>query len=130
MAILPKQLQPFDETVIPVPAGGQIGGPSFGDRVVLSAGITPVADYTVNTMIRFLEEDYNTNYITTIDHVRQEPRFRPFDTDFGDVVVYPSGVQITVDQSAGEIIDIMRVLWGIDREVTDNSFGYASSTLN
>ena len=117
MAILPKQLQLF-------------GDPSFGDKVVLSSGITPIADYTVNTIIRFLEEDYNPNYITTIDHVRQEPRFRPFDTDFGDVVVYPSGVEIASDQAANEIIEIMRVLWDIDRAVGPNSFGKASSTLN
>ncbi len=129
MAILPKQLQQFDDTVIPAPTGGQIGGPSFGDHVVLASGITPVSNYTVNMVIRFMEEDY-TQYITTIDHVRHAPRFRPFDTSFGDVVVYPSGVQITVDQVANEIIDIMRVLWDIDRDVTANSFGYASSTLN
>ncbi len=129
MAILPKQLQQLDDTVIPVPAGGQIGGPSFGDHVVLASGITPVSDYTVNMVIRFMEEDY-THYITTIDHVRHEPRFRPFDTDFGDQVVFPSGVAVGTDQTVGALIDIMRVFWATDRAVTANSFGRASSTLN
>lgn len=125
MAIYPKQLQLFDKNVI----GGDIGTPSFGDHVVLADGITPVADYTVNTLIRFIEEDF-TNYITTIDYVRHEPRFRPFDTDFGDVVVFPAGVAITGDQAANEIIEIFRVLWDADRAVTFNSIGYATSVQN
>ena len=125
MSIYPKQLQLFDKNVI----GGDIGTPSFGDTVVLSAAVTPISDYTVNTIIRFLEEDY-TGYITTLDHVRHEPRFRPFDTSFGDVVVFPSGVAIGTDQAANELIEVMRILWDIDRAVSNNSIGYATSVDN
>ena len=129
MAIYPKQLQQFDtRSFATTPGNTQIRDTSFGDKVILTDGLTVLADYTVNKMIRFLEEDY-TGYITTIDHVRREPRFQPFDTSFGDVVVYPTGT-ISGDQAAGEIIAIMRVLWDIDRAVTDNSIGYATSTLN
>lgn len=130
MTVYPKQLQHFDtRSYATTPGNTQIRDTSFGDSVVLSDGNTVLTDYTVNTMIRFLEEDYYKQYITTIDHVRSEPRFQPFDTSFGDVVVYPTGV-ISGDQAAGEIIDIMRVLWDIDRKVTDNSIGYATSILN
>ncbi len=125
MAIYPKQLQLFDKNVI----GGDIGTPSFGDHVVLTDGMTPLGGYTVNRLIRFIEEDF-TGYVTTIDHVRHEPRFRPFDTAFGDVVVYPESTPIVGDKPANELIAIFRVLWDIHHEVTNNSFGYATSVLN
>jgi hypothetical protein len=117
----PKQLQLFDKTVI----NSNIGTPSFGDKVVLSDGSPVVAPFTVNMIIRFIEEDY-TGYITTVDHVRHEPRFRPFDTAFGDVVVFAPGT-ISGDQAANELIEVIRVLWDIDRAVTPNSIGYATS---
>ncbi|MBT5286035.1 MAG: hypothetical protein HOL29_08735 [Euryarchaeota archaeon] len=119
----PKQLQLFDKTVI----NSNIGTPSFGDKVVLGDGSTVVAPYTVNMIIRFLEEDY-TGYLTTVDHVRHEPRFRPFDTAFGDVVVFAPGT-ISGDQAANELIEVMRVLWDIDRAVSPNSIGHATSVL-
>lgn len=124
MSVYPKQLQLFDETVI----NSDIGTPSFGDRVVLSNGETVITPYTVNLIIRFLEEDY-TGYATTIDHVRHAPRFRPFDTSFGDVVVFAPG-PISSDQVANELILIMRVLWDFDRAVTFDSMGYATSVQN
>jgi hypothetical protein len=120
----PKQLQLFDETVI----NSDIGTPSFGDKVVLGDGWSVLEPYTVNIVLRFLEEDY-TGYLTTIDHVRHEPRFRPFDTAFGDVVVFPAG-SISGDQSANELIEVMRVLWNIDRAVSPDSIGYATSVQN
>jgi len=130
MAIYPKQLQQFDPVSLASgPGGSKIRDTSFANSVVLSDGNTVLEPYTVNIMIRFLEEDYYKEYVTTIDHVRREPRFQPFDTSFGDVVVFPPGA-ISGDKSAGEIIDIMRVLWDIDRTVTPNSIGYATSTLN
>ena len=126
----PKQLQQFDQVSEATgPGGSKIRDTSFSDVVVLGDGSTVVVDYTVNTVLRFLEEDYYKHYITTIDHVRREPRFQPFDTPFGDVVVFPAGT-ITGDQAAGELIEIMRVLWDIDRAVTNNSIGYATSTQN
>ena len=130
MAIYPKQLQQFDPVSSATgPGGSKIRDTSFGNSVVLSDGNTVLEPYTVNIMIRFLEEDYFKQYITTIDHVRSEPRFQPFDTSFGDVVVFPPGF-ITGDKSAGEIIAIMRVLWENDRRVAFDGIGYATSTLN
>lgn len=130
MAIYPKQLQHFDKRSFATTAGGpQIRDTSFGDVVILSDGATVIADCTVNTMIRSLEEAYYKNYTTTIDHVRSEPWFQPFDTTFGDVVVFPAGT-ISGDKSAGEIIDIMRVLWENDRRVSFNGIGYATSVQN
>lgn len=124
MSAYPKQLQLFDKNMI----AGDIGTPSFGDYVTLGDGSTVVVPYTVNMIIRFIEEDY-TKYVTTVDHVRHEPRFRPFDTSFGDVVVFPVG-NITGDQAANELIEVMRVLWDIDRAVSSNSIGYATSVQN
>jgi hypothetical protein len=120
----PKQLQLFDKTVI----NSDIGTPSFGDKVVLGDGWSVLEPYTVNIVLRFLEEDY-TGYSTTIDHVRRAPRFRPFDTAFGDVVVFAPG-SIPGDQAANELIEVMRVLWDIDRAVSPNSIGYATSVQN
>ena len=126
MATYPKQLQQFDtRSWATTPGNTQIRDTSFGDKVVLNDGLTVIGGYTVNQVIRFLEEDY-TGYTTTIDHTKREPRFQPFDTPFGDVEVFPAG-NITGDQTAGELIEVMRVLWDIDRAVSDNSFGYATS---
>jgi len=130
MAIYPKQLQHFDTVSFASgPGGSKIRDTSFDNKVVLTDGSTVISPYTVNTIIRFIEEDYYSEYVTTIDHVRSEPRFQPFDTSFGDVVVFPAG-PITGDQAVGEIIDIMRVLWDIDRTVSSNSIGYATSVQN
>ena len=130
MAIYPKQLQQFDPVSLASgPGGSKIRDTSFANSVILTDGSTVLEAYTVNTMIRFLEEDYYKKYVTTIDHVRSEPRFQPFDTSFGDVVVFPPGF-ISGDKSAGEIIAIMRVLWENDRRVAFDGIGYATSVQN
>lgn len=130
MSIYPKQLQNFDTvSVASGPGGSKIRETSFGNTVVLTNGITPVADYTVNTLLRFLEEDY-TGYITTIDYTKSEDRFRPFDTSFGDTVVFPNGVAIVGDKPAQELIDIMRVLWDNERTKGANQTGLATSVDN
>ena len=129
MAIYPKQLQKFDEVSYATgPNGSKVRENSFENHVVLTDGLTPVMDYTVNVLIRFIEEDY-TNYITTIDYTKSEARFRPFDTSFGDTVVFPSGVALVGDKSAGELIDIMRVLYDLERTHDDNRTGLATSVL-
>ena len=128
--IYPKQLQNFDAVSLASgPGGSKIRENSFGNKVVLTNGLLPVTDYTVNVLLRFLEEDY-TGYITTIDHVRREDRFTPFDTSFGDVVVFPNNVAIVGDKAAQELIDIMRVLYDTDRTRGDAQTGYATSVLN
>ncbi len=121
MATYPKQLQLFDKNVI----GGNIGTPSFADTDVLAADVA--GPITVNQVIRHIEEKF-TGYSSTATHVRREPRFRPFDTSFGDVVVFP-GVPGN-SQGANELIEKMRVLWDTDRAVTNNSIGYATSVQN
>lgn len=130
MAIYPKQLQLFTPVSIATgPGGSKVRDTSFGDYVVFPNGFSVLGDYTVNTVLRFLEEDY-TGYLTTINDTRREPRFRPFDTSFGDVVVFASGSTITGDQVANELIEILRVLYDIERTVTNNRIGFATSVLN
>ena len=130
MAIYPKQLQLFTPVSIATgPGGSKVRDTSFGDYVVFPNGFSVLGDYTVNTVLRFLEEDY-TGYITTINDTRREPRFRPFDTSFGDVVVFASGSTINGDQVANELIEILRVLYDIERTVTNNRIGFATSVLN
>ena len=130
MSLLPKQLQKFTDTSIATgPGGTKVRNYSFGDHVVLNDGLVPVTDYTVNTLLRFMEEDY-TEYVTTIDYTKSEDRFRPFDGDFGDEVVFPSGVAISGDQVVNEIIEILRVLWEIRATRTVNKTGKATSVQN
>lgn len=130
MAIYPKQLQLFTPVSIATgPGGSKVRDTSFGDYVVFPNGFSVLGDYTVNTVLRFLEEDY-TGYLTTINDTRREPRFRPFDTSFGDVVVFASGSTINGDQVANELIEILRVLYDIERTVTNNRIGFATSVLN
>ena len=127
MAIYPKQLQFFTPVSVATgPGGSKVRDVSFGDHVVLNNGASVSGDYTVNKLLRFIEEDY-TNYLTTINHTRREPRFKPFDTPFGDVVVFGSGSTISGDQVANELIEILRVLWDIDRAVAPNQIGLAAS---
>lgn len=130
MSVYPKQLQKFDQVSYATgPGGSKVRSTSFESHVVLTNGLTPVMDYTVNALLRFIEEDY-TNYITTIDYTKSEDRFRPFDTSFGDTVVFPSGVALVGDKPAGELIDIMRVLYDNERTKDANRTGLATSVLN
>ena len=127
MAIYPKQLQLFTPVSIATgPGGSKVRDTSFGDYVVFPNGFSVLGDYTVNTVLRFLEEDY-TGYLTTINDTRREPRFRPFDTSFGDVVVFADGSTITGNQFANELIAILRTLWDIERRVAPNRIGLATS---
>ena len=130
MAIYPKQLQPFTPVSSATgPGGSKVRDTSFGDHVVFPNGNPIASDITVNKLLRFIEEDY-TGYLTTLGHTRREPRFRPFDTSFGDVVVFSSGFNITGDQPVNELIEILRVLYDIERTVTNNRIGFATSVLN
>ena len=127
MAIYPKQLQFFTPVSDATgPGGSKVRDTSFGDYVVFPAGTPVASDLTVNTVLRFLEEDY-TGYLTTINDTRREPRFRPFDTSFGDVVVFANGSTITGNQFANELIAILRTLWDIERRVAPNRIGLATS---
>lgn len=121
MATYPKQLQLFDRNV----TGGYAGTVWFAGSGVL-AGNTP-GPITVNQAIRHIEQKY-TGYTSTAEHVRREPRFRPFDTPFGDVVVFADSPGSS--QGANQLIEVMRNLWDTDRAVTNNSIGYATSVKN
>jgi hypothetical protein len=121
MATYPKQLQLFDRNV----TGGYAGTVWFAGTGVI-AGNTP-APITVNQVIHRLEEKY-TGHAENVTHVRHAPRFRTFDTSFGDVVVFADPPGST--QVANQLIEKMRDLWDIDRAVSNNSIGYATSTQN
>ena len=122
----PKQLQLFDENYI----GGDIG-PGSGKREIYSNGFTPPGDVTVNILLAVINDVLHDLDLTGITNSkRTAERFRAFDTSFGDVVVYPGGVAMTSAQAANEMIEIMRVLWDIDRAVSPNSIGYATSVKN
>lgn len=126
MANYPKQLQLLDTNYI----GGDIGA-GAGDKVIYSNGFTPPTDVTVNDLLAVISDTlYGIDLTGVTNLIRTRDRFRAFDTSFGDTVVYPGGVAMTSDQAANELIEIMRVLWDIDRAVTNNSIGYATSTQN
>jgi hypothetical protein len=125
----PKQLKLFtDISIATGPGGSKIRTYSFGNKVVIPAS-TPVGDYTVNTVLRFIEEDY-TKYFTTIDYTKSEDRFRPFQDDFGDTVVFPAGVAISSDQAANELIEVLRVLYSLRGKRTATKTGFAKQVLN
>jgi hypothetical protein len=126
----PEQLKLFTEVSIASgPGGSKIRNYSFGNVVIIATPATPPGDYTVNTVLRFIEEVYN-DYLTTIDYTKSENRFRPFQDDFGDTVVFPGGVAIGSDQSANELIEIMRVLYSIRGKRTATKTGFAKQVLN
>lgn len=128
MSTYPKQLREFDGVSLATgPNGSKVRTTGWGDtHVVLNDTMVPVTDYTVNVLLRFIEEDY-TGYITTIDHTKHEDRFRPLDTSFGDTVVFPNGVAIVGDKTPNEILEIIRVLWDIERTRGANRTGLATS---
>lgn len=126
MSNYPKQLQLFDANYI----GGDIG-PGAGNKVIYSNGFTPPADVTVNILLSVIDNEIYGIDLSGITHnERTKPRARKFDTSFGDTVVFPGSVAITGDQATNELIEVMRVLWDIDRAVTNNSIGYATSVDN
>lgn len=117
MAIYPKQLQQFDgDTAFRT---GRINEP------VLSAG-TVSGDKTVNDILGILELHFSGDILS---RTRSRPRFQHFDTSFGSKVIF-TDAQVITEQVAGELIGILRVLWDIDRAVTNNSIGYATSVQN
>lgn len=113
----PKQLQQFDDD-----AAFRVGRVN---EPVMSAG-TIATDTTVNDVLGILELHFSKD---TLSWSRTRPRFQHFDTSFGDTVVFTNG-QVITEQVAGELIEVLRILWDIDRAVTDNSIGYATSTQN
>ena len=127
MAIYPKQLQFFTPASDATgPGGSKVRNTSFGDHVVFPAGTPVASNITVNKLLRFIEEDY-TGYLTTIEHTRRESRFKPFDTPFGDTVVFPSGTPIGSEKPANELIAILRIEWDNERKVAPNRIGLATS---
>ena len=119
----PKQLQLIDER-----SSIRKGSRALGDQVVYSNGFTPPADVTVNDLLAVINALlYGIDLTGITNNIRTRDRYRAFDTPFGDTVVYPGGVAMTSDQYANEMIEILRVLWDIDRTVTNNGIGYATS---
>jgi len=126
MATYPKQLQLIDS-----PSSIREGARGLGDKVVYSNGFTPPSDVTVNALLAVINDTlYGLDLSGITNQIRTRDRYRRFDTSFGDTVVYPGGVAMTSDQAANEMIEIMRVLWDVDRAVTNNSIGYATSVDN
>ena len=122
----PKQLQLIDE-----PSSIRKGDRGLGDKVVYSNGYAPPVDVTVNDVLASINNLLNGIDLTGItNNKRTRDRYRGFDTPFGDIVVYPASVAMTSDQYANEMITILRVLWDIDRAVTTNGIGYATSVQN
>jgi len=117
MAIYPKQLQQFDDDT--TFRKGRVNEP------VLAAG-TVSGDKTVNDILGIMGLHFSGDINAW---TRTRPRFQHFDTSFGSTVVFTDGQTIT-EQVAGELIEVLRLLWDIDRAVTPNSIGYATSVQN
>ena len=126
MASYPKQLQLIDER-----SSIRKGNRGLGDQVVYSSGFTPPSAVTVNDVLAVINNlIYGIDLTGATGYRRTRDRYRAFDTPFGDTVVFPGGVAITFDQAANELIEVLRILWEIDRTVTNNSIGYATSVQN
>ena len=122
MAIYPKQLQFYDEST-----GFRTGQ---GEKVIYSNGFTPAQDITVNQLILAIDSTINGIDLTgATGNVRSRPRIRQFDTSFGDTVVFPGATPLVGDQTANELIAVMRVLYGIERTRGANRTGLATSVL-
>ena len=132
MATYPKQLALYDEHYIG--ASSPIKSNAHGNRVVYSNGFTPPVDVTVNDLLAVIDDTLYGIDLTGITHnKRTRPRNRKFDTTFGETVVYPGGVAMTGDTRANEMIEVMRVLYDIDRSrgtQASPKTGYATSVLN
>ena len=125
MAIYPKQLQPFDTNYI----RGDIKGRT-GNKVIYTKGFTPASNVTVNDLLAVLNDTiYDIDFTGITNGIRTRARFRHFDSSFGDVVVYPGGVAMPANQFANEMIEILRVLYGLDHTVSGNRIGHAKSVL-
>lgn len=118
MATYPKQLQQFDETA-PNLRVGRVTEP------VMAAG-TISGNLTVNDILGILDLHFGGR---SLSYKRREPRFRAFDTSFGDTVMFTDG-QVITEQAAGQLIDVMRVLWDIQNTRTATRTGLATSVLS
>ena len=125
MASYPKQLQLIDER-----SSIRKGDRGLGDQVVYGSGFTPPSAVTVNDILGVINSLLYGIDLSATNSRRTRDRYRAFDTPFGDTVVFPGGVAINFDQAANELIEVLRILWEIDRTVTNNSIGYATSVQN
>ena len=120
MATYPKQLQ------LPTPSKSGLRVCSdWADKGAFSDGFTPPADETVNDVLHQLAGVID-NWLPG-DTERRRRRFQPFDTSFGDVVIYPASVAITGGKTVTECINDLRSAWDTYALRGDRQTGLASS---
>jgi len=131
MANYPKQLQLYPTNSYAGTVGDRVREASPGDRVIITDGFTPPSDMTINSIIYDIGSVlYGVDLSGITYNKRTRPRDRFFKSSFGDIVVFLASNPISGDKAANELIEIMRTLWDIDRAVTPNSIGYATSVQN
>jgi len=131
MANYPKQLQLYPTHSYAGTVGDRIREKAPGDRIIITDGFNPPSDLTVNSLIYDIGSVLYGIDLSGITYgKRTRPRDRFFKSSFGDVVVFPASTPISGAKAANELIEIMRVLWDIDRTVSSNSIGYATSVQN
>ena len=96
-----------------------------GNKVVKSSGAVS-GDINVNDLLHLIGSRL---YGTSMGSVRNFNRVRPFDTAFGDVIVYANGVDLAEDVTVNGAILELRTKWDAYRKVDKNRIGLATSVL-
>ncbi|AET72510.1 hypothetical protein SXGG_00010 [Synechococcus phage S-CBP42] len=96
-----------------------------GNEVVKAAGAVS-GDINVNDLLHLIGQKL---YGTALSSVRCAPRVRPFDTSFGNVVVYANAVDLAVDVTVNGAILELRKKWDEYRKVDTRRIGLATSVL-
>jgi len=127
MTLYPEQLQYYTQpSLASGPGGSKVKGPSNGTEVVKASG--PVTgDINVNDLLHLIGQKL---YGTSLGSVRNFNRVRPFDTDFGNVVVYAQDTSLAENVTVNGAIFELRGKWDAYRKVDTHRMGLATSTSN
>jgi hypothetical protein len=129
MSLYPKQLQFYTENSEAVgPGNTRVRNAAPGELGVISDGYTPSVNITVNALLFDIGTSVNGLDLTGATYSkRTRPEHRPFDSAFGQKVIFPQGVAITGTRTVNELIAILRAEYDIYRAKTATKTGLATS---
>ena len=127
MALYPKQLQYYTQTSLAAgPGDSKVKVKTNGTEVVKASG-TVSGDINVNDLLHLIGQKL---YGTSLGSVRNDPRVRPFDTDFGNVVIYAQDTVLAEDITVNGAIFELRGKWDTLNPVAANRIRKATSVLH
>jgi len=127
MSLYPEQLQYYSmPSVATGPDGKKVREDKVNGNEVVIAASTVSGDINVNDLLHLVGQKL---YGTALSSVRCAPRVQPFDTDFGNVIVYAQDTVLAENVTVNGAIFELRGKWDAYRKVDKRKIGLATSVL-